>query len=375
MLSRLGQTQIDPKAKTEDLSVGERQIVSIAKALFAGARLIILDEPTAALSHVEVQTLFSLVSGLKDQGVSFIYISHYLGEVFEICDRVTVLRNGSVVDDLPTSSLTEVELARLMVGRDVELAQRSTVALGEPVLTVNRLTKAGCFYDVSFELRRGEILGLAGLAGSGKTELALCIFGLDQANSGDVYMDGRHLEINSPCVAFREGIAYLPQDRLKHGIVQGQSVEHNITLPILQRLRDRLGFLSRPREDAVAQRAVEQLEIITPSLFQLVEYLSGGNQQKVVVGKLLATTPKVMLLGEPVRGIDVEAKTEVYRIVDSLSAEGLGILIISEEIEELLNICDRILVMFEGRIVKQFSRGQAQPDDILMATEGVRING
>jgi ABC-type sugar transport system ATPase subunit len=375
MLGRLGQTQIDPRARVENLSVVERQIVSIAKSLFAGAQLIILDEPTAALSHVEVQTLFSLVRGLKEQGVTFVFISHYLGEVFEICDRVTILRNGAMVDTRPTASLTEADLAYLMVGRGVELAKRSTVAIGEPILTVKGLTKAGRFYDVSFELHRGEILGLAGLATSGKTELALCLFGLDRPDSGDIYMDGRRLDIHSPFVAFNEGIAYLPEDRRKHGLIPGQSLKHNISLPILRQLLDRFGFLVQRQEDAVAQRVVEQLAIITPSLSQIVDYLSGGNQQKVVVGKLLATTPKVLLLGDPTRGIDVEAKTEVYRIVDSLSAQGLGLILISDEIVELLNICDRILVMFQGRIVQEFLRGQAGAHDILMATEGVKING
>jgi ABC-type sugar transport system ATPase subunit len=374
MLLDLDQSHIDPRARAEDLTVGEQKIISIAKALFAGARLIILDEPTAALSHTEVSKLFSLVCDLKRRGVSFVYISHYLGEVFEICDKVTVLRNGTVVADRPTRSLTEEELARLMVGRDVALAQRSDVTLGKSVLTVEALTKAGSFCDVSFELRRGEILGIAGLSGSGKSQLAECLFGLSRPDSGAVYRNGRRLRLRGPFDAFREGIAYLPEDRLKHGLVHGQSVKHNIVLPILRNLLDRFGFLNNKQEEAIARNAVDQLEIVTPSLDQAVEHLSGGNQQKVVVGKLLATSPEVLVLGEPARGIDVEAKAEVYRIVDELSKDGLGVIVVSDEITELLNISDRILVMFEGRVVREFLRTEAKPDDVLMATEGVDLN-
>ncbi|MFB0547161.1 MAG: sugar ABC transporter ATP-binding protein, partial [Anaerolineae bacterium] len=265
MLDRLGQ-RIETHLKVEDLSVGQRQVVSIAKALFAGACLIILDEPTAPLTRREVETLFDLVRSLKGEGVSFIYISHYLGEVFEVCDDVTVLRNGRHMATRPVSSLTEPELARLMVGGEVEQAERSSVTIGEPVLTVRGFSKAGRFEDVSLEVHEGEITGLTGLAGCGKSELALAIFGLDPPDSGEIYLNGRRLEISTPAEAFREGIAYLPEDRHKHGLVPGRSVAQNITLAILRQICDRLGFIDGREERAVARRFQDALEIMTPTL-------------------------------------------------------------------------------------------------------------
>ncbi len=375
LLQRIG-LDIGVRRVAESLSVGEQQMVGIAKALFGGARLVILDEPTAALNRREVEVLFHFMRSLRDRGVSFIYISHFLTEVFDVCDRVTVLRNGRRVTTSLTSQLTENELARLMVGRDVVLGARSPVPVGQVELEVDGLSDGETFRGVSFQVRSGEILGITGLMGSGKTELAEAIFGLRPISAGHIKLSGgRTKQVMSPREALHLGVAYLPEDRRRFGILPNLSVAENITVSVLSRLLGDFGLVRPSAQRELAHQYVERLEIATPSVQKEIAQLSGGNQQKSIVAKLLATRPHVLILGEPTRGIDIGAKAEIFRIIDDLTAEGLAVLIISDEIHELLAICDRVLVMFQGEIVREFARGESGPDVVLVASEGVLNHG
>ncbi len=365
---------LDPRTSVERLTIGEQQILSVAKALYHGARLIVLDEPTAPLTRPEVEKLFALMRKLRADGVAFIYISHYLTEVFEICDMVSILYDGKSLGTFSVASLTEAELVNLIVGQKIQTISRTLRSKGDILFSVRGLSRSGAFHDVDLDLHKGEIVGLTGLAGSGKSELAKAIFGLERIDSGDMFLEGRSLRAISPEHSLKTGIAYLPEERRLYGLVPIMSVVQNISLAVLDRMRNKLGFLQKKVEVSLAMDYVGSLEIKTSSLEKQVLYLSGGNQQKVVVGKLLATHPKMLLLGDPTRGIDVEAKAEVYRIVNELSRQGIGIVIVSDEISELLNICDRILVMFKGSISNSFARAEINARDILMASEGIQLN-
>lgn len=374
LLQRI-ELNIGVRRAAESLSVGEQQMVGIAKALFGRARLVILDEPTAALNRREVEVLFHFMRSLGERGVSFIYISHFLTEVFDVCDRVTVLRNGRRVTTSFTSELTENELARLMVGRDVVLGARSPVPLGQVELEVDGLSDGETFHGVSFQVRSGEILGITGLMGSGKTEVAEAIFGLRPLSAGHIRLSGRTARVMSPWEALRLGVAYLPEDRRRFGILPNLSVAENITISVLSKLLDHFGLVRQEAQRELAQEYVERLEIATPSVQKEIAQLSGGNQQKCIVAKLLATHPQVLILGEPTRGIDVGAKAEIFRIIADLTTKGLAVLIVSDEIHELLAICDRVLVMFQGEVVREFARGESGPDEVLVASEGVLNHG
>ncbi|MFN8493639.1 MAG: sugar ABC transporter ATP-binding protein [Caldilineaceae bacterium] len=375
-LTKLG-LPLDVRARVEGLSVAEQTMLAIAKALFSKAKLIILDEPTAALPRADIDRLFGFVRSLKKSGVAFIYISHHLEEVFELCDRATVLRNGQLVATRAVEDLDTAALIRLMVGEDVKEFTRGQVSSlgGEPVLTIKKLARRGYYEDISLTLHKGEVIGLAGLEGSGAAALAAGLFGLQRLGTGDVLVNNQPFHAQTPQAALHQGVAYLPQDRYLYGIVGTRPLRENVTYPILERLSRWLGFVDQARERAMVEDYVQQLGIVTPSQEQRVSLLSGGNQQKVVFAKLAATKPHVLILHEPTQGVDVHAKVDIYRIVSELSAQGVGILIISSEVRELLGVCDSIKVMYKGHIVRTFATHapDATPENILLAIEGETV--
>jgi rhamnose transport system ATP-binding protein len=370
LLDELG-VDFGPETPVRGLGVADRQLLEIAKALSTSARLLIMDEPTAALSPKEVERLFATVGRLRERGVAIVFISHRLEEVSAIADTVTVLRDGRHVATRPATQLPHGEIVRLMVGRSLDaLFPKEQAELGDVVLRAQDLNRRGVFSDVSFELRRGEILGLAGFVGSGRTEIARAIFGIDRLDGGELTIEGRPFRPRSPRVALRRGLAYLPEDRLQQGLVQPMSVAHNATLAVLPQLTP--GGVLRPRrERALAKRFMEELRIKATSPDQVVRSLSGGNQQKVVLSKWLAAEPRILILDEPTHGVDVGTKADVHRTISHLAAQGLTILLISSELLEILGMCDRVLVMREGRIVAELDRSEATEERIIQAAAGV----
>ncbi len=371
-LRRLG-LEIDVRRKVEGLSVAERQIIEIAKALFADAQIIILDEATAPLPKHEVELLFSFVRQQRERGVTFVYISHYLEEIFELCDSVTILRDGRNIGDFRVKELTQPELIRLISGTEVERFRHAARMTSDKiVLEIRNLSRAGAYERVNLAIRKGEIIGLTGLEGCGKDSLARGLFGLEPLGDGEVWLAGQPYRARSPREALDRGLAYLPRDRHGLGILGLRPIRENVTLPILRQLITNLGLIARRSEATLVGQLIQKLNIKTPSMEQAVQYLSGGNQQKVVFAKLASVNPKVLLLDEPTQGIDVQAKVEILKIIDQLAQEGVAVIVISEEIRELLDICDRILVMFLGKIVAEFPVGApgTTVQDILSAVEG-----
>jgi rhamnose transport system ATP-binding protein len=361
--------KIDVSAPVRGLSMADQQLVEIAKALSIDARVLILDEPTASLSSHEVDRLFTIVRRTKERGVAVLFVSHRLDEVFALCDRATVFRDGRHVVTAPTSELTTASLVRHMVGREVTLFPKATSTLGEPLLEVRHLSDASGFRDISFTVRAGEILGLAGLVGAGRTEIARVLFGIEPRVSGEVLLDGKPVEFGSPAEALRAGIAYVPEDRHQDGLVLDFSIANNITLPILPRLFPRL-FLNGRTEADVAATVSERLRVRSTGVGQAVSALSGGNQQKVVIAKWLATKPRVLILDEPTRGVDIGAKVEVHRIVSELAATGLAIIMISSDLPEVLAMSDRIVVLHEGRMAEEIAGADATEERVMFAATG-----
>ena len=369
----LGQLDVnlDVRALASTLSVAGQQAVEIAKAISLDVRVLIMDEPTAALSAHEVDRLFRQVRDLSARGVAVLFISHRLDEVFELADRITVLRDGRLISSRSRREATPEQVIRDMVGRDVaDFFARSDHAPDETVLRVEDLGRDGAFSGVSFEVRRGEVLGLAGLVGAGRTDVALALFGIAPADSGRLELEGREVQIRSPHQAMRQGIAYLSEDRRQRGLSMPQSVTANITLATLRRYVSRLRLLDSSAERSVADGFRRMLSIRTPSLETPVDQLSGGNQQKTMLAKWLTTEPTVLILDEPTRGIDVGAKAEVHHIVDELARSGLAIVLISSELPEVLGMSDRVLVMREGQVVGVFGRDEATEERIVTAAMG-----
>ncbi len=370
ILASLNIYDMDVTRKVGSLTVGNRQRVEIAKALSMNARVLIMDEPTAAITEADVERLFSTIELLKERQVGIVYISHRLNEVFVIGDRVTVLRDGRYVGTEPMEGMTEDRLVGMMVGRTIDnMFPKLDVQPGEVVLEVRGLTRGRMVRDVSFQIRQGEIVGMAGLVGAGRSETAQTIFGFTPAQSGTILVEGREVTIKSPAEAMRHGIAYLPEDRGTQGLIRPMTLCENTSMTTLQRL-SRATFINRQKELALAQSTIEKLSIRAYSPFQIVGKLSGGNQQKVVVGKWLATSPRVLIVDEPTRGIDVGAKAEIHRLISELAQQGLAILMISSELPEILGMSDRILVMREGRLVAELSRAEATQENIGMAMMG-----
>jgi ABC-type sugar transport system ATPase subunit len=364
VLASLEIHDLDPGRKVGSLNVGNRQRVEIAKALTINAKVLIMDEPTAALTESDVEQLFRIVRLLKERGVAIIYISHRLIEVFQLADRVTVLRDGRYVDSRPVAETTEGELIRMMVGRTItELFPKLPTEVGADVLEVRDLTREPQTKGVSFTVRSGEIVGMAGLVGSGRSETAQVIFGIRPTDGGQILLEGRPVSITSPGQAMKLGIAYVPEDRGTQGLVREMRIRENISMAVLGSMT-RLGVVDRTAERRLGQATIEQLKIVATSGEQVVNKLSGGNQQKVVVGKWLASKPKLLIVDEPTRGVDVGAKAEIHRLMSELAQQGLGILMISSELPEVLGMSDRVLVMRQGRIVAEFSRAEATQHNV-----------
>ena len=360
-----------PRTPVRGLGVADRQLLEIAKALSSSARLLIMDEPTAALSPHEVETLFTTVRRLRDRDVAVIFISHRLDEVGEVADSVTVLRDGRHIVTERASELSQGKIVQLMVGRSLDqLFPKEKAEIGGVVLRVEGLTQRGVFSDVSFELRRGEIVGLAGFVGAGRTEVARTIFGIDRLDAGRIWVEGRSLKPRSPRHVLRRGLAYLPEDRLHQGLIQPMSIAINASMAVLPDLTPG-GFLRPWRERSLAHRYMDQLRIRATSPAQVVRSLSGGNQQKVVLSKWLAAEPRILILDEPTHGVDVATKADVHRTISHLAAQGMTILMISSELPEILGMSDRVLVMREGRLVAEFSREEATQERVIHAAAGV----
>ena len=371
ILARLD-VHIDPRMPASGLPVAAQQAIEIAKAISLDVRVLVMDEPTAALSAHEVERLFGQVRRLRDEGVAVLFISHRLDEVFEVADRISVFRDGSHVATHGRDDVTRAELITEMVGREMsDFYARHDHRAGEVVLRVHDLGRTGTFSGVSFEVRRGEVLGLAGLVGAGRTDVALALFGIAPAEVGTIEVDGTPVEIRTPREALDHGIAYLSEDRRHVGLSLPQSVTSNVTLPSLRRYASRLGLVDRRAERTAAEGFRERLRIHTAGLSQPVGLLSGGNQQKTMLAKWLNTEPRVLILDEPTRGIDVGAKAEVHGIIDELARAGLAIVLISSDLPEVLAVSDRVLVMREGEQTGVFDRDEATQERVMTAAVGV----
>jgi len=352
------------------LSVADQQLVEIAKSLSLDARVLVMDEPTASLSSHEVERLFTIIRQLRGRGVAILFVDHRMEEVFEIADRVSVLRDGRHVITAAINELNPADAIRHMVGRRLEtLFPKEQATIGEIALEVRGLTRRGVFSNASFQVRRGEILGLAGLVGAGRTEIARVLFGIDRADAGEVLVAGKHAEIKSPKDAMRLGIVYVPEDRHEQGLVLDFSIAANVSLPIVERL-SRLLVVDRAQERQIATDYSKQLQVRSTGVEQAASGLSGGNQQKVVIAKWLATKPTVLLLDEPTQGVDIGAKAEVHRIISQLAGQGMAIVLISSELLEVLGMADRIVVLHEGRVAAEFARDDATQERVMAAATG-----
>ena len=371
LLASLG-VRLDVRAPARGLTLAAQQAVEIAKAISLEVKVLIMDEPTASLSDHEVRQLFRVARQLRDRGVAVLFITHRLEEVFEIADRITVLRDGAHISTRPAAEVTRDLLIRDMVGREVDQfygvgAERT---IGRQVCRVRGLGRDGVFSGIEFDLHEGEVLGFAGLVGSRRTDVALALFGIQPADRGSIEIGGREVRITSPRAAQQLGVAYMTEDRRKLGLAMPLSIAANVTLPVLRRYLTRLGLINHPREEAAAEGFRQRLDIKAPSATHLVEKLSGGNQQKVMFGKWLNTRPKIFLLDEPTRGIDVGAKAEVHAMVRELAEEGMAILCISSDLPEVLAMSDRILVMREGRQMGILGRGEATQEAVMSLATG-----
>lgn len=358
---------IRPDRLAEGLSMADQQIIEIAKAISLDAKVLIMDEPTAALSGTEVDRLFGVARSLREKNVGIVFISHRFAEVFSLSDRITVMRDGSYIGTWQTDETDPAEIVRQMVGRDVStLYPKVPAPFGRSILELTNLSRNGAFSNISFNVRAGEIVALAGLVGSGRTEVARAIFGIDPYHSGSVSIEGIPLRRSNPQESITRGIGFVPEDRRKQGLVMDLSVARNMTLTLRHKLA-RLGFIAGANERKVARKWGRTLQVKAPSLEAPVATLSGGNQQKVVIGKWLATQPQLLIIDEPTRGIDVGTKAEVHRLLSDLAAEGMGILMISSELPEVLGMADKVIVMREGSITGVLSGAEATPETVMAA--------
>lgn len=364
LLDSLDSPDLDVDAKVGTLSVANRQRVEIAKALSQDAKVLIMDEPTAALADADVKRLMAVVKRLRERGVAIIYVSHKLPEIFEIADRVTVLRDGALIGTRPIGEVTEHSLVAMMVGREIDhLFPKIEPTIGDTILRVRNLSYGARVRDISFELRRGEILGLAGLVGSGRTELALTIFGITPATAGTIEVDGKQVTISSPKQARNLGIAYVPEDRGLQGLVRPMTIAQNNSMAAMHRVVSGI-FIQVAGEAKRAAASIAKLGIRARGPEQIVGQLSGGNQQKVVLGKWLETEPRILIMDEPTRGIDVGAKAEIHALMSRLAKQGMAILMISSELPEVLGMSDRVLVMHSGRLTATLDRADATPESV-----------
>ncbi|ODA42454.1 sugar ABC transporter ATP-binding protein [Desulfosporosinus sp. BG] len=372
-LQQLGM-ELNPDIRAGELSVGQQQMVEIAKALSMQAKILVLDEPTAALTKREIEKLFQLIANLKTQGVGMIYISHRMEEIFQISDRITVLRDGRYIGTRDTDVTTMDELVQMMVGREIkERFPKVEKEIGAECLRAEGLEQEGKLYDINFSVRAGEILGIAGLMGAGRSELAKALFGVGKYQ-GKIFVNGRAVSIKNPQEAIKAGLALITEDRKGEGLVSDLSVSENLALPNLRSL-SRFGFISHRMEQKFVEDSIKKLNVKAHHPGQWVSSLSGGNQQKVVIGKWLATQPNVLILDEPTRGVDIGAKREIYDLMNQLVQKGVAIVMISSELPEVLGMSDRVLVMQEGRITGEFLRENATQETIMRAATGGKSHG
>jgi rhamnose transport system ATP-binding protein len=366
LLKELG-ANFDAKAQMGTLSVAQQQIVEIAKALSTNAKIIIMDEPTAALTRNESEELYRIAEKLRDQGTSIIFISHRFEDMYRLASRVTVFRDSKYIGCWGVNEITNEDLIVAMVGREIkQLFPKTDAKIGEEVLRVENLGRTGFFAGVSFSLRKGEILGLTGLVGAGRSEVCQALFGIDVADKGRVFIKGKETKITNPLQAMKKGIGYLPEDRQQQGLILSWGIDKNITLPSLNLLSSK-GWLNSKKENEIASKLAKKVNVKTPSIFNLVSSLSGGNQQKVAVAKLLTTNLDIIILDEPTKGVDVGAKSAIYEIISDLAGQGYGIIMVSSEMPEILSMSDRILVMREGRITAEMDGRTATQEAILEA--------
>lgn len=369
LLTKLG-LDIDPRTRAGDLSVGKQQIIEIAKAIASDAKYIIMDEPTAALTDREIETLFVTVNELKAKGISFVYISHRMEEIFAICDRITILRDGTYVGvrEIPKTSFNEI--VSMMVGRELgERFPKRNATIGEVKLQVKNLCAKDVFNDVSFEIRKGEVLGVAGLMGAGRTEVAQALFGYRKVSGGEVLIDNKSVKINSPIEAMKHKIGFVTEDRKTQGLVLDFSIKENIMLANLEK-GSKSGVIVSKLENTMVAQYIEQLRIRTSSADLAAKSLSGGNQQKVVIAKWLGTNPEILILDEPTRGVDIGAKKEIYQIMNNLAEAGVSILMISSELPEVIGMADRVLVMQEGKVTGMVTRDNMTQENIMHYATG-----
>ena len=362
----------DPDTLVRDLTIGRQQLVEIAKALSINARILIMDEPTSSLSQKETETLFEVVDDLRDRGVSVIYISHRLREVIRLADHVTVLRDGENAGELTKDQIDHSSMVSLMVGRDIsQFYSRSQHELGDVALDVRDLVVPDHpKHKLSFQVRAGEIVGVAGLVGAGRTEMLRCLFGVEPAIDGEIHIADKNVTPKSPIAAIRSGMALVPEDRKQQGLIVDWAIRENISLAGLRRNRRLGALINTTTENNDTTAMIERLRVKTPSADQISRFLSGGNQQKVVLGKWLSLSPKVLLLDEPTRGIDIGAKEEIYRLMEQLAAEGVAILFVSSEIDEIIGMSDRTLVMHEGQLTGELTREQLTEEAIMTLATG-----
>lgn len=358
--------QIDLHTPVEKLSIAQQQLIEIARALAFDAKLIVMDEPTSSLSAGEVEKLYKVINNLKQKGIAIIFVSHKLKELFTVSDRFTVLRDGKYVGTYETSEIDEDKLITLMVGRQVQYKKNEgKIIAGDSIFEVEGLSKEGNFKDITFELKKGEVLGITGLVGSGRTELAQSIFGINRPFTGNIKINGKKIAITSSEDAVKKGIAYIPESRKTQGLILEQSIINNISLPVLKTLRNAFGLINRRKEAALADHYIKALDV-RPALPQMnTGQLSGGNQQKVVIGKWLSINPKLLIIDEPTNGIDIGAKTEIHKLLRKLASEGMGVIVISSELPEVLAVSDRILVMRHGRIAGELDIAEATQENIM----------
>jgi ribose transport system ATP-binding protein len=362
LLAQLGMT-VPATRQLKTLPIAAQQMVEIAKAISRSAQLIIMDEPTSSLASNDISLLFTLIKRLKERGIAVIFIGHRMEEVLGIADRIIVMRDGERVGTLPIKEANEEQIIRLMVGRKIDLYPKQSTELGTPVLEVRNLSDENFIQNVNLIVRRGEIVGMAGLIGAGRTEVARMIFGADPKMAGQILIDGVEKTIDSPLKAVQAGLGLIPEDRKQQGLVLGLDVKENITLSIIKRISGFLGLVLRNKQDETAIYYKDRLNIQTPGLWQLTRNLSGGNQQKIVIAKWLSMSPKLLILDEPTRGIDIGAKAEVHALMSQLTSQGIGILMISSELPEILGMSDRVIVMCNGRITGEFNREELQRSD------------
>ena len=361
---------LDVHMKSRDpvrgMSIAEHQMIEIASALSQNARVIIMDEPTAALSQGEVTTLISLIRRFKELGKAIVFISHRLEEIMEVADRITVLRDGMLVGECPKEGTTTDHLVHLMINRSIkELIVKETAPIGDVVLETRKLSYPGKYNDISIKVRRGEIVGMAGLVGAGRSEVASAIFGIQPALSGEIFVKGEKVSIKTPMQAMKKGLSMVSEDRARTGLVAPFSIKHNMTLAIFNKIAAKLGFIRTEKETELVDRYVKYLNIRMRSQAQAVRELSGGNQQKVVISKWLLTESDILILDEPTRGIDIGAKSEVYKLINELAKQGKAILMISSELQEILQISDRVYVMCEGNVTAEFNKSELDGEKIM----------